>query len=80
MSESRVIVPLRPEADILAFPDRGHSPLLTKRQLAHHLRRSTRWVELMVRDEGMPAEWDRHHRERRYDLRAVEAWLQERVA
>lgn len=64
--------------DVVKFPNRGHSPLLTKRQLANHLQRSTRWVELMVRDEGMPAEWDRHRRERRYDLQAVETWLQRR--
>jgi hypothetical protein len=74
------VTPIRRAGEVFAFPDRGHSPLLTKRQLANHLGRSTRWVELMVRDENMPAEWDRHRRERRYDLRAVEAWLQERVA
>lgn len=65
---------------VLQFPARGHSPMLTKRQLANHLGRSTRWVELMVRDHGLPAEWDRHHRERRFDLVAVEAWLEGRAA
>ncbi len=67
-------------AEIFTFPSRGHSPALTKRQLANHLRRSTRWVELQTRDPGMPAHWDLHRRERRYDLREVETWLRERVA
>lgn len=66
--------------NVVEFPNRGHSPQLTKRQLANHLRRSTRWVELMTRDHGLPAGWDRHHRERQYDLQAVEAWLEERAA
>jgi hypothetical protein len=49
--------------------------LLTKKQLAAHLSRSERWVELRVR-EGMPAEQatDRYGR-RRYNLRLVEQWL-----
>lgn len=67
-------------ADVLNFPRRGHTPRLTKRQLANHLQRSTRWVELMVRDHGLPAEWDQHQRERRFDLGAVETWLRERAA
>lgn len=66
-------------ADVLQFPDRGHAPALTKRQLANHLRRSTRWVELQVR-AGMPAGWDEHRLERRFDLRAVTDWLRERAA
>jgi len=53
----------------------GPSPTLTKRQLAAHLDRSERWVELRVRD-GMPCNpgTDRYGR-RRFDLPAVEAWL-----
>ena len=49
--------------------------LLTKRQLAEHLGRSTRWVELRVR-EGMPSEppTTRFPR-RRFRLSEVEAWL-----
>ena len=49
--------------------------LLTKRQLADHLGRSTRWVELRVR-EGMPSEppTSRFPR-RRFRLADVEAWL-----
>ena len=68
------------EGRLIQFPRTGHTPELTKRQLANHLRRSTRWVEIMVRDHGMPAGWDRHHRERRFDLVAVETWLGERAA
>ena len=49
--------------------------LLTKKQLAAHLGRSERWVELKVKD-GMPVEeaTDRYGR-RRYNLRLVQAWL-----
>lgn len=69
-----------PEPRVIQFPRRDYSPRLTKRQLAQHLCRSTRWIELMVRDHGMPAEWDVHHRERRFDLVAVETWLGDRAA
>jgi phage terminase Nu1 subunit (DNA packaging protein) len=50
-------------------------PLLTKKQLAAHLGRSTRWIELQVR-RGLPVEaaTDRFGA-RRYDLAKVEAWL-----
>ena len=65
---------------LIQFPRTGYTPELTKRQIANHLARSTRWVEIMVRDHGMPAGWDRHHRERRFDLVAVETWLGERAA
>jgi hypothetical protein len=49
--------------------------LLTKRQLAQHLSRSTRWVELRVR-EGMPSEAPTaRYPQRRFRLSEVEAWL-----
>jgi len=59
---------------LVRLPSRG-PVLLTKKQLAAHLERSERWVELRVRD-GMPVEdaTDRHGR-RRYDLGLVERWL-----
>jgi hypothetical protein len=49
--------------------------MLTKQQLAGHLGRSTRWIELRVR-EGMPSEapTTRFPR-RRFRLSEVEAWL-----
>lgn len=49
--------------------------LLTKKQLAQHLGRSERWVEMRAKD-GMPVVegTDRLGR-RRYDLAACEAWL-----
>jgi hypothetical protein len=49
--------------------------LLTKKQLAAHLGRSTRWIELQVRG-GLPVEaaTDRFGG-RRYDLAKVEVWL-----
>jgi phage terminase Nu1 subunit (DNA packaging protein) len=61
-------------AQIISLPARGPI-LLTKKQLAAHLCRSERWIELKVRD-GMPVEQntDRHGR-RRYDLQQVERWL-----
>ena len=61
-------------AQIISLPARGPI-LLTKKQLAAHLCRSERWIELKVRD-GMPVEQntDRHGR-RRYDLQQVESWL-----
>lgn len=48
--------------------------LLTKQQLAQHLGRSPRWIEMRVND-GMPSEnLDRHGR-RLFNLHAVEDWL-----
>jgi hypothetical protein len=53
----------------------GGEQLLTKQQLARHLGRSTRWVELKMR-EGMPSlEPTTRFPGRRYRLRDVEAWL-----
>jgi hypothetical protein len=51
------------------------SALLTKKQLAAHLGRSTRWIEMQMR-RGLPvqAATDRFGG-RRYDLARVEAWL-----
>ena len=61
-------LPVRP------FPGR----LLTKRQLATELGRSTRWVELRMR-EGMPVERRATpHEHARFDLEAVRAWLDSR--
>jgi phage terminase Nu1 subunit (DNA packaging protein) len=59
---------------VVRMPSRGPI-LLTKKQLAAHLGRSERWVELRVRD-GMPVEHatDRYGR-RRYNLWLVEEWL-----
>jgi phage terminase Nu1 subunit (DNA packaging protein) len=61
-------------SNVVVLPTRGPR-LLTKRQPAAHLGRSTRWLELRTR-EGMPVleGTDRYGR-RRYDLAAVEAWL-----
>jgi hypothetical protein len=57
-----------------AFPSAG-AQLLTKQQLAQHLQRSTRWVELRTR-EGMPSiDPTRRYPGRRYNLHDVEQWL-----
>lgn len=63
--------------DLIQMPARDWSPLLTKRQLANHLGRTPRWIEMRVA-EGMPAEWDRHHRCRTFLLTDVQAWLERR--
>ena len=48
---------------------------LTKRQLANHLGRSERWIELRVR-EGLPSlEPTGRDPRRRFVLDEVEAWL-----
>ena len=59
---------------LVRLPARGQL-LLSKKQLAAHLGRSERWIELRVRD-GMPVEeaTDRYGR-RRYNLSLVEQWL-----
>jgi excisionase family DNA binding protein len=56
---------------------RGREPWCTKQELADHLGFSVRWVELRVR-EGMPAQ--RMGRRLRFQISAVEAWLDERQA
>lgn len=49
--------------------------ILTKQQLAQHLGRSERWIELRVRD-GMPSiPPSRRYACRRFHLQAVERWL-----
>lgn len=64
------IVDLDPERAVR----RGREPWCTKQDLADHLGFSTRWVELRVR-EGMPAR--RMGRRLRFQISAVEAWLDE---
>ena len=48
---------------------------LSKKELAFRLRRSTRWVEMRVRD-GMPSHMDGFRR--MFNLSEVEAWLEGR--
>jgi hypothetical protein len=56
----------------------AHGRLLTKRQLAGELGRSTRWIELRMRD-GLPVLPRRTPGEHaRFDLEAVRAWLDAR--
>lgn len=66
----------------LVAPTSIGDQILTKQQLAAHLGRSTRWVELKTR-EGMPSmDPTRRFPARRYRLAEVQAWLEagERVA
>lgn len=54
-----------------------HGALLSKKQLAQHLGRSERWVELRVR-EGMPSiDPTPRYGGRRFNLADVEGWLGE---
>jgi phage terminase Nu1 subunit (DNA packaging protein) len=65
-------------AVVVHLPSRGQ-PLLTKRQLATALGRSTRWVELRMR-EGMPVLPRRSPSEHtRFELTAVREWLELRA-
>jgi phage terminase Nu1 subunit (DNA packaging protein) len=64
-------------AELIALPGRaGTEPWVNKRQLASHLGRSTRWVELMVK-EGMPSQMIGGRRG--FRLSAVERWIEERA-
>jgi predicted DNA-binding transcriptional regulator AlpA len=60
-------------ASIIPFPSLAvREPWLTKRQIADYLGRSTRWVELRVR-EGMPSKMIGGRRG--FKLSEVEAWI-----
>lgn len=62
-------------ATVHRLPGTTGPRLITKQQLAAHLGRSARWIEMRV-NEGLPSEnLDRYGR-RMFDLAAVEAWLQ----
>jgi hypothetical protein len=55
--------------------------LLSKKQLAAELGRSPRWIELKMRDEGLPVEPRASEQEHaRFDLVKVRAWLEARAA
>jgi phage terminase Nu1 subunit (DNA packaging protein) len=57
----------------------GRHGLLTKKQLASELGRSTRWIELRMR-EGMPVLPRRAPGEHaRFELVAVREWLEQRA-
>jgi hypothetical protein len=65
-------------AQIIPFPTRVRDVELTKRQLANHWRVSTRWLELMVRDEGLPSRGI-FAGKRRFILSEVEDWRDRRA-
>lgn len=60
-------------ATVHRLPHSG-AQLITKQQLAAHLGRSPRWIEMRV-NEGMPSENKDRYGRRMFDLQAVEAWL-----
>jgi excisionase family DNA binding protein len=51
---------------------------LTKAQLAQELQMSERWIELQVRDHGLPS--IQFGRSRRFKLADVEAWAMRRAS
>jgi predicted DNA-binding transcriptional regulator AlpA len=55
----------------------GREPWLSKRQIAGHYGRSTRWVELRMR-EGMPSRLIGGRRG--FRLSEVDEWIKERFA
>jgi len=64
---------MSPEAVVLQFPASvAVEPWLSKRQIANYLGRSTRWVELRVR-EGLPSKMIGGRRG--FRLSEVEAWI-----
>lgn len=74
--------PLAPEfaqGRLMAFPRgrTGWEPWVSKQQVAAHLGYSTRWIELRMH-EGLPSR--KMGGRRKFQLSAVEAWLEERFA
>jgi len=67
--------------EVVALPARRRREEveLTKRQLAEHWGVSTRWLELMVRDEGLPSDGV-FAGKRRFNLGEVEHWKRGRAA
>jgi predicted DNA-binding transcriptional regulator AlpA len=60
-------------AQIIAFPRGGSTePWISKRALAQHYGRSTRWIELRMR-EGLPSRMLGGRRA--FRLSEVEAWM-----
>jgi hypothetical protein len=60
-------------ASVIAFPRAAvREPWLSKRQIADHFGRSTRWVELRVR-KGLPSKMIGGRRS--FRLSEVEAWF-----
>lgn len=67
----------------VADPDAAatsREPWVTKKQLAKHLGRSTRWIELAQRDRGLPFSKESENAQCMYQLGPVDAWLDARNA
>lgn len=67
-------------AEVIPLPARrpSHDPELTKKQLAAMWGVSTRWIELQVRDDGLPS-CGLFAGKRRFRLSEVERWRRERT-
>jgi hypothetical protein len=74
-------------AQVIQFPNRGYDPLLTKREVAERLRKSTRTIERYSDPDYcerrgvpvIPSFLDRSG-ERRFRLSEVERWNEGKVA
>jgi hypothetical protein len=53
---------------------------VTKRELAERWRVSERWIELRMREDGLPCEKDPHSRFVRFNLGECERWRAQRRA
>ncbi len=71
-----------PLAEVLAFPPHRmrRGVLLRKSELAERWGVSERWIELRVRDAGLPVQKDRASRLVRFDLADCEAWRVARLS
>lgn len=68
-------------AEVLHLPRRDTTRLLTKKELARELGKSTRWIEIKMRDEGLPVEpRASRHEDARFDSGKVRAWMDLRAA
>lgn len=64
--------------NVVAIRPAQSTQLVSKRQLAAHIGRSTRWIEMKTATEGLPSiAPSGHYSQRRYDLAAVEAWIRD---
>jgi predicted DNA-binding transcriptional regulator AlpA len=66
---------------VIPFPDRGYEPFVGKQQVARHLGRSRRWVEIAMKDHGLPSHPPAPgSNRRRFRLSEIDAWSNGRAA
>lgn len=71
-------------SNVIQFPTHRSVGVLnyevTKQQLAMRWQVSARWIELRVREDGLPARKDPHSRLVRFNLADCETWRERRRA